>query len=220
MFAGPITIRNRGAPFRCGCRRKGLSVFRVYAFAGEAVPELIQAAPPAEKHTGDGADNRLKYLIGKFHDGVFGSAVYERSAERVADHHDDRADCNADCRRDNRALFQHVMRKERYHDSLETVRHERDEHGSRIEEQVAEECADAADEKRGERVKDYRSEAYHDVVHVKMSAGYGYAEGAEGYVESHEHCGRAEPHGFFSQIRCFHWLLPLVFDAGILYNIF
>ena len=92
--------------------------------------------------------------------------------------------------------------------------------GGTASQRALEECADAADEKRGERVKDYRSEAYHDVVHVKMSAGYGYAEGAEGYVESHEHCGRAEPHGFFSQIRCFHWLLPLVFDAGILYNIF
>ena len=85
------------------------------------------------------------------------------------------------------------MGAERNDDRLQAVRDERDEHRRRIEEQIAEERADAADHERRERIEQDRGRAYYNVIQIQMTARYRDAERAECYIKRHKQRCRAEP---------------------------
>lgn len=186
------------------------SAFTAPSFlCGASGIQPVYSAFPAQHHPENGTDDRLQNLIRQLEKSVLGRTVDKRSAERIPDDHDHRAEGDSDPRRQHRMLFQNVMRKHGNHDRLQTVCDKGHEHRRRVKEQIAEESADAAYRKRGERIEQNGGGAYNDIIHIEMSAGDGDSEGTHGYVESRKHSGGAQPYcrSSFCIFQHFHFLL-------------
>ena len=183
---------------------------RFYAVLRFAV-QRVQVPLPHEQHAADRADDALQQFVRELDERGFGRCVNERSAQRIADHENDRADRHADPGGEHGMLFERVVRDQRDRQRLQAVRRERYEHRQRIKQQVAEERTDAADEKRRQRIEQYRRRADHRVAKVQVAAGYGDAERTHHDVHRHKQRGRGQPDNG-SVCILFHLFIPLIFD--------
>ena len=130
----------------------------------EFLPRCEKSRLEAEQKSHDRADDGLKDLERELHHGVGGRAVYERAAERVAHDHYYNAERNAYERSHKAGLRVILMRKQRDDQRLKAVHLKRDEHRRGVEEEVAEKRADAADQKRAERVEQYGGGDDDDII--------------------------------------------------------
>ena len=109
---------------------------------------LDQPALKAEEEGQDDAEQGLCRFIGNADDGRFAAAVDKRLSQSVSDHHDERTDERGkESQRKTLPLFSSLpVHQERDDECLQPMSGERDKHGGRVENHVAQEGADAADQ--------------------------------------------------------------------------
>ena len=155
-----------------GKKKTAVTAVKNLSFVDNFLNSLAHISVFPNESTEESAQACLKYFKGEFDEGVFQRAVNIGTTQRVTYDNDESAKEYA--KESEPKIFLSVATREKgNNDGFQTVGGKGNEHGERVEKEIAQERADAADQERAQRIKRKRRRYDDDIVQVKVTARYG-----------------------------------------------